>query len=113
MPEETLVVGADDEVIAARVHVEGGDPAGTRLKRLDELLLGQIVCADVALCRHEKGWTEWVEFHPLDYAFGLAKRRLRVVLREFVDCYGAVLACDALGRGICCVMIYTYLLVRR
>lgn len=99
MPEEALVVGADDEVVAARMYVKGGDPARTWLERLDEFLLGQVVCADVALCRHEKDWSEGVKLHSLDDSLGLAERGLGVMLRKFVDCYSAVLACDVLERG--------------
>lgn len=54
VPQQPAVVGADDEVVAARVDVEARDPAGTRLNDLDELLALQVVAPDHALGRDEE-----------------------------------------------------------
>lgn len=79
------------------MDVEGGDPACTRLERLDELLLREIVGADVALRGDEKDRSEGMEFDALDDTLRLAERRLGCVLGELMDCDSAVLACRFLS----------------
>lgn len=46
VPEQALVVGADEQVVAARVHGDAGNPFRAGRQDLDELLLGQVVAAD-------------------------------------------------------------------
>lgn len=43
MPKEALVVGSNDEIVTARVDIEGRDPASARLDDLEQFLLGKII----------------------------------------------------------------------
>lgn len=92
VPEQAAVVGADDEVVAARVDVHGGDPAGAGLDDLDELLALQVVAADHALGGDEEVGARRVELGCLGEAGELAEGDLAEVLGERVDDDGAALA---------------------
>ena len=76
VPEETLVVRSDDEVISAGMHVEGRDPTCAGLDDFKELLLGKIVAADHALgCDEEDGF-RGVELSVLGETSQLPERKL-------------------------------------
>lgn len=85
MPQETLVVGADEQVVAAWVDVEGGDPAGAGEEGPDLLLYGQVVDPDVPLRGDEEVGFVRVEVGGLDEALGFAEGGLRVVFAKLVD----------------------------
>lgn len=92
VPQQAAVVGADDEVVAARVDVDGGDPARAGLDDLDELLALQVVAADHALGGDEEVRARRVELGRLGEAGQLAEGHLAEVLGERVDDDGAALA---------------------
>lgn len=92
VPQQAAVVGADDEVVAARVDVHGGDPARAGLDDLEELLALEVVAADHALGSDEEVGARGVELGRLGEAGQLAEGYLAEVLGERVDDDGAALA---------------------
>lgn len=92
MPEQTAIVGADDEVVTAWVDVDGGDPAGAGLDDLDEFLALQIVAADHALGGDEEDRPGRMELRGLGEAGKAAEGDLAQVFGEGVDGDGAALA---------------------
>ena len=100
VPQQSLIVRANNDVVTTGVDVKGRDPARTRLEGLDELLLGEIVRADVALCRHKEDGTEGMELDALDDTLRFAEGALRVVTGELMDCDGAVLAFGGDGGNV-------------
>ena len=73
MPEQASIVGSDDEIVAAGVHVKGGDPSRAGLDNLEEFLPCEVVAADCALGRNEEDWFRGVEMGGLGEAFEFAE----------------------------------------
>ena len=73
VPLDLLVVGSHQEVVALGVHGERADPLCARAELLGQLLLGQVVDADVALRGHEEVRPDRVEEHALHHALGLGE----------------------------------------
>ena len=92
VPEQALVVGADEQVVAAGVHVDAGDPLGAGLQDLDEFLLGEVVAADGVAGGDEEDGLAGVELRSLRDALQPAEGELRQVLGDGVDGDGAGLA---------------------
>lgn len=112
VPQETLVVAADDQVVTAGVDVKGRDPetgqSGTYglgpgwlvgnvpfragLDNLDQLKFLEVIAANRPLGSHKEQRPEGVEGGRLCEARKLAERDLRQVLRQRVDGYGTALS---------------------
>ena len=92
MPQESLVVAADDEILAAGMDVETAYPARTGLDGFQEFLFGEVVAADAALGRDEEDGFTGVERRGLGKAFEAAEGVLGEVFGEGVDGYGGGLA---------------------
>lgn len=90
VPEETFVVGADDDVGAVGVDGDGGDPFGAGVEDLEEVLFGEVVDADVALGGEVEVGLDGVEFDELGEAWGFAEGELGFVRGEMVDVDGVV-----------------------
>lgn len=91
VPEQAAIVGADDEIVSAGVHVKGRDPAGAGLDDLDKFLSLQVVAANGALCGDEEERARRVEGDALCEAGEAAEGDLRQVLRQCVDGDGRLL----------------------
>lgn len=61
------------------MDVHTANPLKTRLKRLDELLSGQVVQTDIAFRGGENPRLEWVKGDSLDRSLGLAEGGLGCV----------------------------------
>jgi len=69
VPEQPLIVGPNDQVIAAGMQIERRDPARSRLQGLDEFLLGEVIGPNVALRCYKEDRAEGVELDALNYSF--------------------------------------------
>lgn len=81
MPEQTLIVRTDNDVVAAGVDVKGGDPASARCECFRELGFAEIVDTYVTLGRDKEHGFRGVEFDFLHDAAGFAEWVLRGVAR--------------------------------
>jgi hypothetical protein len=88
VPEETSIVGADDEVVTAGVDVDGGDPASAGLDNLEELLTDEVIETDGALGGDEQERFRGVKLRGLWEALEATKGQLGEVFREGVDGHG-------------------------
>lgn len=77
-PVDLFVVGADDEVVTAGVHIDGGDPFGAGLVLGHYHLLLKVVLKDLDMRTSEKVWARRMETDRLNDTFGLRKRPIRV-----------------------------------
>lgn len=92
VPQKSPVVGSDNQVVAARVDVEGRDPASTGLDDLHELQLLEVVAADHSLRGDEEQRAGGMEVCRLGETGEFAERNLGEMLAEGVDGHGTALS---------------------
>lgn len=83
-PQAAAVLGADKDVVAAGVHMHGGDDAAAGEQRLGERLLHKVVDADIRLAGDEQQRLARVELAAGDLALALAERALAGALAQLV-----------------------------
>ena len=81
-PLHPFVERADQKVVAPRVYRHGRDPLDSSHQLLAQLLLDEIVDANMALCRHEQVRSDWVEKDTLDETFSLGEGDLGKTCRR-------------------------------
>ena len=84
-PQDFLVVGAEDEVVALWVNANTGNPLGSRLVFVYDRLLLKVVLEDDRLRASEEVRLRGMESDCLDDAFSRAERFLRRSLADAVD----------------------------
>lgn len=99
-PHQLAVVGAEQQVVSARMHRQRAEPLGARSQLAGQFLLHEVVDADGALRGHEQQRPAWVEHGRLHQPARSSEWELRAASGQLVHHHRARCALRHRGRQV-------------